>query len=135
MGEGESRSRIVVREERNKVIIDGVNRDLLVLILLAKIMKLDLRVLLYLYEKFGVDVFFVFFMFAGLQINFPSFTKFYSIIRNIEKMMDGEEVQWKYAERISKEIDQARSLGRVELDFNDRELFPFGREGIIGENE
>ncbi len=118
-----------------KIIIEDADRNTLLLTLLARVMKIDLRVLLYFYEKYDVDTLFIFFMFSGMDIKFPSFNKLYGIIKNIDNILAGHQVEWKYGNKIKKEIEQLLQDKQIELNLNDRTLFPFGKEGIIDGEE
>ncbi len=124
-----------IKEIDNKIVIEDANRDIVELILLARNMKLDFRVLIYLYEKYGIDIFFVFFMFSGLDIKFPSFGKLTTMIKNIDLMLHGKKTDWKYKNKIEKEVEQLRTTKVIELDIRDQTLFPFGIKGIIDDDD
>jgi hypothetical protein len=71
-------------------------------------------------------------MFAGMELKFPSFDKFYKMIKCVDDLIsNNEKVDSKYSDKISDEVDMVKKGGILKFDMNDRELFPFGREGII----
>lgn len=66
-----------------------LNNHILFLIYLSHIYKLDLEMLLLLYDKIGDDVFFMFFMFAGKSLIMPKHTKMIKIRNFVDLVMNG----------------------------------------------
>ncbi len=126
---------MTITEKDGKIIIEDANRDVLLLVTIAKIMKIDLRILLYLYDKYKEDVMFVFFMFSGMTVKFPSFKKLYKIIKSIDELLKGNKaVEWVHKDKIKEELQQIRTTGKLEIDLNDESVFCLGRKGIIEED-
>ena len=76
-----------------------VNSHVLFIIYISHVYRLDLEMLLLLYDKIGEDVFYIFFMFAGKSFIMPKHTKMIKI-RNFandvsESLKTGEEVDYK----------------------------------------
>jgi len=131
MGEGKREN---VWEEEGKLIIEGAGREELLLVLLARMMKVDFRVLWVLWERYREDLYYFFFIFAGLKVRFPSFRKFYVALKNIERMLLGEDVKgWRYKGMVQDVVEQVKGSGRLELDMRDRSLFRF--RGVEDEEE
>lgn len=57
-----------------------VNEDTTTLIYLADVYKIDLAALLFLYEKYGKDTFFFFYLFSGKTVAFPKASKLQRIV-------------------------------------------------------
>lgn len=73
MGTDEKKCNVIVREKGEGVIeIEGDVREVSLLLVLSTLYRMNLRILLFLYEKFGIDVFYIFYMFAGKEVRFPS---------------------------------------------------------------
>lgn len=123
MGEGEKGN---VWQDGNELVIVGAGRNELLLVFLARVMKVDFRILWYLWEKYREDLFFFFFLFSGMEVTFPSFRRFYVALKNIDKLLRGEEVkEWRYLEVIKKEVEQVSKKRELRLDIRDRTLFRF----------
>ena len=91
------------------------SEDTVKLIYLSEIYKIDLFLLLLLYEKLGKDLFFFFYLFAGRQVTFPRSRKFLQICQSsktlIEQMDKG----------IVPKIDQERKvLDRMDKLYSDK---------------
>lgn len=71
-----------LEKEKNKVkVLFRVNGDTTALIYLSEIYHIDLVTLVFLYEKYKKDLFFFFYMFAGLQSNHPKASKLLKILQ------------------------------------------------------
>lgn len=133
MGEGERED---VWQDGYELIIGSAGRNELLLVFLAKVMKVDFRVLLYLWERYREDLFFFFFLFSGMKVKFPSFRKFYIALKNIDKLLQGKEVKgWRYLRMIEKEVEQVKEKGELRLDMRDRSLFRFRGIEDVDEEE
>lgn len=64
-----------------------VTRETLTLYYISVVYKIDFQSLSFLYEKFGPDVFFFFYLLSGRKFSFPSNEKFIKIVERSEKMM------------------------------------------------
>lgn len=84
-----------------------LNDEVAALVYLSVIHKIDLHGLIYLYDKYGTDVFFLFFLFSGKDVKFPKASKY-------ERIMD-----------TSRDISQAVILGEDYLTavFQEKSVF------------
>jgi len=64
-----------------------VSGDTVPLIYLGEVYRIDLPYLLFLYEKYGKDLFFFFYLFSGKQISFPKATRFIKIMEFSQDVM------------------------------------------------
>ena len=73
-----------------------VNETTCALVYLSRIYKIDLAYLLFLYEKLGEDVLYLFYMLSGKNINFPKAAKLQRICdfasQSVIKLKNGEEI-------------------------------------------
>lgn len=76
-----------------------ITPQVLFLMYLSYIYKIDLESLLLLYDRIGEDVFFVFFLFAGKNIIMPKQSKIFKIRSYVEQIMNhletGEQIDGK----------------------------------------
>jgi hypothetical protein len=93
----------------------------------AKKYKIDLRILLFLYEKYGKDLWFFFYLFAGMQVNFPSISKLLRIIKDVQDAFSGNKVN----SMVGKFANELAENETLVISFSDREWFPFGNLGMI----
>ncbi len=121
------------REREDGMLEMEVCFDSLLLLWLSYRFRIDLRVLLFLYQKFGVEVLFFFYLFAGRRVKFPSVQALLNTVKSLQKYLaEGESA-------IGVVCDFLRKLGvgkgdKLVLDLDDRRFFVFGRDGIY-ENE
>lgn len=64
------------------------NKHILFLIYLSHVYRLNLEMLLLLYDKLGEDIFYMFFMFAGKSLIMPKHTKMIKIRNFVDRVMD-----------------------------------------------
>jgi hypothetical protein len=117
--------------EGDKLVVEDIDQDAVLLLWVAERFKVDLRVLLFLFDKYGKDLWFFFYLFAGLVVKFPSLEKFLKAVKDVQKVFSGMKVDsaiGKFAEKVVAE-------GRVEFDLSDREIFPLGRLGLYEHSE
>ena len=115
--------------EEGKLVIEDIDQDAVLLLWVAERFKVDLRVLLFLFDKYGKDLWFFFYLFAGLVVKFPRVEKFLRMVKDVQEVFSGRKVDsaiGKFAERVVSE-------GRLEFDLSDRERFPLGRLGLYDE--
>jgi len=115
--------------EGGKLVVEELDQDALLLLWVAEKFRVDLRVLLFLFDKYGKDLWFFFYMFAGLTVKFPGLERFLRAVKDVQKAIVGEKVDsaaGRFAEKIFSE-------GRVELDLSDRSKFPLGWLGLYEE--
>lgn len=73
----------------------------LVLVLcLTKLLNLDMNVMKYLFNKFGVDVLYFFYMFAGKSVNVWKCDRLSYVVEQILQRYEGKEIKSKYIERV-----------------------------------
>jgi hypothetical protein len=114
-----------------KLVIEDLDQDAVLLLWVSEKFRIDLRILLFLFEKYGKDLWFFFYMFAGLKVRFPALEGFLKLIKDVQGVMSGRFVN-SAAGRFAKEV---LSKGRVELDLFDRKRFPLGRLGLYEERD
>jgi len=117
--------------EGDKLVVGDIDQDAVLLLWVAERFRIDLRVLLFLFDKYGKDLWFFFYLFAGLTVKFPSLERFLRAVKDVQRVLSGMKVDsavGKFAEKIVAE-------GRVEFDLNDRERFPLGRLGLYESEE
>jgi hypothetical protein len=112
--------------ESLKLVIEDIDQDAVLLLYLAEKLKADLRILLFLYDKYGKDIWFFFYMFAGVVVKFPSTERFLRIIRDIQTVVSGGEV----SSAVGKFAKNVVEKSRVELDLRDKRMFPLGLLGV-----
>jgi hypothetical protein len=115
--------------EEGKLVIEDIDQDAVLLLWVAERFKVDLRVLLFLFDKYGKDLWFFFYLFAGLVVKFPKVEKFLRMVKDVQVVLSGGKVDsaiGRFAERVVSE-------GRLEFDLSDRERFPLGRLGLYDE--
>jgi hypothetical protein len=110
-----------------KLEIDIANQDVVTMLWFAKKYKIDLRILLFLYEKYGKDLWFFFYLFAGMQVNFPSISKLLRIIKDVQDAFSGNKVN----SMVGKFANELAENETLVISFSDREWFPFGNLGMI----
>lgn len=120
------------KEENGKFYMKR-NREMLLLLMLARMMKLDLKVLLYLWEKYREDVFFWFFMFAGMNVKFLTFEQLLRMIKTVDKWLDEGKVDDTRAGKCLNDIVEGvdKEGEWFVISALDREWFLFGKEGLI----
>jgi hypothetical protein len=117
--------------EEGKLVIEDIDQDAVLLLWVAERFKVDLRVLLFLFDKYGKDLWFFFYLFAGLEVKFPRVEKFLRMVKDVQVVLSGGRVDsavGRFAERVVSE-------GRLEFDLSDRKRFPLGRLGLYDEEE
>jgi hypothetical protein len=117
--------------EEGKLVIEDIDQDAVLLLWIAERFKIDLRILLFLFDKYGKDLWFFFYLFAGLTVKFPRLEKFLRMVKDVQAVFSGGRVDsavGRFAERVVSE-------GRLEFDLNDRKRFPLGRLGLYDEGE
>jgi hypothetical protein len=76
-----------------------INKDILMVLYLSYMYRLDLESMILLYERLGKDLFLVFFMFSGKNIVLPKHTRFVKIhnfvIDLLKKIDSDEEIELK----------------------------------------
>jgi len=117
--------------ESLKLVIEDIDQDAVLLLYLAEKLKADLRILLFLYDKYGKDTWFFFYMLAGVVVKFPSIERFLKIIRDIQTVVSGGDALSAVG-RFAKDITEK---GRVELDLRDRKMFPLGLLGVYEKSD
>jgi hypothetical protein len=118
-------------EEGNKLVIEDVDQDAVLLLWVARKYNIDLRVLLFLFDKYGKDLWFFFYLFAGLVVRFPKVERFLKMVKDVQTVFAGGNVN----SSIGKFASELMSVGKVELDLGDRRWFLFGRLGLYEEVE
>jgi len=113
-------------EEGNKLVIEDIDQDAVLLLWMAQRYNIDLRVLLFLFDKYGKDLWFFFYLFAGLVVKFPRIEKFLTMVKDVQSVFAGDSVR----SSIGKFASELILLDRVELDLNDRKRFPLGVLGL-----
>lgn len=114
------------------------NRSVLILVVLALLMKIDLRILLYLYEKYREDVFFMFFMFMEMKVQFPSVKRLMKVIDVVDKYLSTGKVEAsKVGEYLGRILEYREGVDKIVLSLDDEQFFKLGRFGVIlgGEDE
>jgi hypothetical protein len=114
-----------------KLVIEGVDQDVVLLLWVAEKFKVDLRVLLFLFDKYGKDLWFFFYLFAGLTVKFPRIERFLRTVKDVQAVISGIKVEsavGKFAEEVVKK-------GRLEFDLNDKKRFPLGVLGLYDEED
>jgi len=112
--------------EEGRLVIEGVDQDVVLLLWVAERFKVDLRVLLFLFDKYGKDLWFFFYLFAGLTVKFPRVEKFLRLVKDVQAVISGVKVDsavGKFAEKVVKE-------SKLEFDLNDKVRFPLGVLGL-----
>jgi len=107
-----------------------INRDIATLILLSLKYKIDLRILIYLYEKFREDVFFFFFLLAGQSVRFPTHRKLLRIVEAADEVVLGKSELGLYSKFLKNVLSVYNYDGeKIEVPLNDRKLFCLGIYG------
>ncbi|MCS7366476.1 MAG: hypothetical protein NDF52_01155 [archaeon YNP-WB-062] len=112
--------------EGGKLVIEDIDQDAVLLLWVAEKFKIDLRVLLFLFDKYGKDLWFFFYLFAGLVVKFPSLERFLRAVKDVQKVFSGMKID----SAVGKFAEKVIERGSVEFDLNDRERFPLGRLGL-----
>jgi hypothetical protein len=115
--------------DEGKLVIEDIDQDAVLLLWVAERFKVDLRILLFLFDKYGKDLWFFFYLFAGLMVRFPRLERFLRVVKDVQVVLSGCRVDsavGRFAERVVSE-------GRLEFDLNDRVRFPLGRLGLYDE--
>jgi formiminotetrahydrofolate cyclodeaminase len=97
-------------EEGNKLVIEDIDQDAVLLLWVAQKYNIDLRILLFLFDKYGKDLWFFFYLFAGLVVKFPRVEKFLQMVKDVQAAFAGGSVR----SSIGKFASELISLGRVE---------------------
>jgi hypothetical protein len=116
--------------EDGKLVIEGMDQDVVLVLWVAERFKVDLRILLFLFDKYGKDLWFFFYLFAGLTVKFPSIEKFLKMVKDVQAVVSGENV----SSAVGKFAMEVLAKGRLEFDLNDRKRFPLGRLGLYDED-
>jgi len=118
--------------EGDKLVVEDIDQDAVLLLWVAERFKVDLRVLLFLFDRYGKDLWFFFYLFAGLTVKFPSLEKFLKAVKDVQRVFNGMKVD----SAIGKFTEKVMAEGRVKFDLNNRERFVLGRLGLYeGESE
>lgn len=118
--------------EDGKVEVD-VCFDTLVLLWLSYRFKLDLRILLFLYQKYGLDVLFFFYLFAGKEVKFPSLNALLKTVKSVQEFLEsgkGRGVVYEFLKKLEVSGD-----GKVEISLDNERFFPLGRLGLMEEGD
>jgi hypothetical protein len=115
--------------EGDKLVIENIDQDAVLLLWIAERFKIDLRVLLFLFDKYGKDLWFFFYLFAGLTVKFPSLERFLRIVKDVQKVFCGIKVD-SVVGRFAEEVVEK---GKVEFDLTDKNRFPLGVLGLYEE--
>jgi len=113
--------------EDGRLVIEEIDQDALLMLWLTERYKIDLRLLLFLYDKYGKDMWFFFYLFADMRIKFPSLRRLLTVIKEIQRVLRNEPP-------LSPAGILARNVlenGVIELDLRDKKRFPFGSLGVI----
>jgi hypothetical protein len=114
-----------------KLVIEDLDQDALLLLWIAKKFKLDLRILLFLYNEYGKNIWFFFHMMAGLTVKFPALERLLKMVKDVQKVISGGTVD----SAVGKFAKQLLSRQKVELDLRDRTWFKLGVLGLYEEEE
>lgn len=117
-------------EVQDKVLLK-CKRDMLILAVLCRIMRLDLRVLLFLYEKYKEDIYFWFFMLSGMMVKFPSLSRLLKVFQVVDDWIKSGVLDESRTSFYLKELLDMRQGDYFQIDLFDRRYFRFGREGLI----
>lgn len=80
---------------------DKYDTKYLVLVLcLTKLLNLDIRIMKYLFNKFGVDVLYFFYMLAGKQVNVWKCDRLGYIVEQVLQRYEGKDIKSKYVQKI-----------------------------------
>jgi hypothetical protein len=112
-----------------RLVIEDLDQDAVLLLWVSERFRVDLRILLFLFEKYGKDLWFFFYMFAGLEVRFPDLGRFLKVVKDVQGVMSGRFVN-SAAGKFAKEV---LSKGRVELNLLDKRRFPLGWLGLYEE--
>jgi len=113
-------------EEGGKLVIEDVDQDAVLLLWVAEKFKVDLRVLLFLFDQYGKDVWFFFYLFAGMTVKFPSLERLLKAVKDVQAVFSGVKVD----SAVGKFAGEVVGKGRLEFDLNDRRRFPLGMFGV-----
>lgn len=93
------------------------------LVYLSEVYHVDLVTLLLIYEKYGKDVFFFFYLFAGKQVNFPKASKLYRVIQSCRaltkkgvKVEITTQQEKQVLERLNKLLDKKDNCYLIEME-------------------
>lgn len=117
-------------EVQDKVLL-RCKRDILILAILCRMMKLDLRVLLFLYEKYKEDVYFWFFMLSGMMVKFPSLSRLLKVFQVVDDWLKDAVLDDSRTSFYLKELLEMKCGEHLQIDLFDKRYFRFGREGLI----
>jgi hypothetical protein len=117
--------------EEGKLVIEGVDQDVVLLLWVAERFKVDLRVLLFLFDKYGKDLWFFFYLFAGLTVKFPRLERFLKAVKDVQAVLSGVKVD----SAVGRFAEEVVRRGRLEFDLNDRRRFPLGVLGLYDVEE
>jgi hypothetical protein len=112
--------------EGGKLVIEDIDQDAVLLLWVAERFKVDLRILLFLFDKYGKDLWFFFFLLAGLSVTFPRVEKFLKAVKDVQAVFS----EMKVESAVGRFAEKVISQGRVVLDLNDRKRFPLGVLGL-----
>lgn len=117
-------------EVQDKVLLK-CKRDMLILAILCRVMKLDLRVLLFLYEKYKEDVYFWFFMLSGMMVKFPSLSRLLKVFQVVDDWLKEGSLDESRTSFYLKELLDMKCGEHLQISLSDKRYFRFGREGLI----
>lgn len=119
-----------VKEEDGYLVIKQINRDVMLLLMFSALLKLDLRVLLYLYEKYGEDLWFFFFMLGGKKLSFPKHSVMYKVFKFVDFVLGGKKIGAKTLMKSKKLLDVYKKIfgvfsagGEVRIHLSDPLFF------------
>jgi len=113
-------------EEGGKLVIEDIDQDAVLLLWVAEKFKIDLRVLLFLFDQYGKDIWFFFYLFAGMTVKFPSLERLLKAVKDIQAVFSGVKVD----SAVGKFAWEVVKKGRLEFDLSDRKRFPLGVFGV-----
>lgn len=107
-------------------------------VFLAQAYRFDLEYLLLLYDKVGEDLFFLFFLFAGKQIQVPKHAKMYRILTFAEKACTALKTgaplepqtrqEREVCERLQEYYDPKKACFILDMEVRHREVVPAAPE-------
>lgn len=123
----------------------GVNPDTIALLYISVCYRVDLVSLLLLYEKFGRDVFYFFFILSGKTITFPRALRFLKVLEFSQtvsgdikkgKSLDGymNSSQFKETFALVKQLYREGERSGVEGDTNKSGCFEYEMDVVNGED-
>ncbi len=117
--------------EGDKLVIEDIDQDAVMLLWVAERLKVDLRVLLFLFDKYGKDLWFFFYLFAGLTVKFPRMERFLRTVKDVQAVFSG----FKVNSAVGRFAEEVVKKGKLEFDLSDRKRFPLGILGLYDEED